>query len=75
MDAVLQNLKTKVTASTTVKASATTLINGIAERIRIAVEKATNLEPLKAELTAIAAELESGTTPLAEAVVANTEAA
>ena len=66
----LDNLKTAVTAQTTVDQSALTLIEGIASQL--STMAASNND---AALQALADELTASTTPLASAVAANTPAA
>jgi hypothetical protein len=72
----LEALAAQVTNTTTVMASATVLINGIAARIQTAVDAAIQngataeeLAPVQAEITALAA----GSNELAIAVGANTK--
>ena len=78
MNAILQSLADQVTASTTVEASAVTLINGFAQRVQDAIAKAIaggataeELAPVQAEVTAMKASADA----LAAAVTANTSAA
>lgn len=61
-------LKTKVERNTTVSQSAVTLIGGLAQQIR-------DLADDPEQLRALADQLEASTTPLADAVAANTPAA
>lgn len=68
MSVELDNLTAQVTANSTLLDSATTLINGIADRITAA-----GVDPTK--LAALSAELKSKDDALAAAVVANTPAA
>lgn len=75
---ILDDLTAQVTQNEEVEASATTLINGIADRIQAAVTAAiaggataTQLAPVQAEVTA----LKVSSDALAAAVTANTPAA
>ncbi len=72
---ILDALAAQVTASTSVEASATTLINGIAARIQAAVDAAIAGGATAAELAPVQAEvdaLNAGSTALNAAIVANT---
>jgi len=72
---VLDDLKLAVTNMTTVAASATTLINGIAARLQAAVDQALANGATAAELTPVTDEvaaLNQSSNDLAAAVQANT---
>lgn len=74
---VLNDLQAAVTKMTTVAASAVTLINGIADRIKAAVDAAIANGATPEELAPVTAEvaaLNSGADALAAAVSANTPA-
>ena len=72
---ILSNLEQEVTKATTVMASATSLINGIAARVQAAVEAAIANGATEAELAPVQAEadaLRAAADDLAAAVEANT---
>lgn len=74
---ILDDLATEVTAATTVMASATALINGIAARIQAAVDAALANGATAAELAPVQAEadaLKASAADLTAAVEANTPA-
>lgn len=75
---VLTDLEAAVTRATTVEASAVALINGFADRVQAAIDKAIaggatadQLGPVQAEVDA----LNTSAAALSDAVVANTPAA
>ena len=75
---ILQDLDTSVTEATTVMASATTLIDGIAARIQAAVDAAIAGGATAAQLAPVQAEadaLKASSAALSAAVVANTPGA
>jgi hypothetical protein len=75
---ILDDLSTTVTNTTTVMASATALINGIAARIQAAVDAALANGATAAELQPVQAEadaLKASSADLSAAVAANTAAA
>ena len=75
---ILADLQAQVAKNTDVENSATVLINGIAGRIQAAVDAALANGATAAELAPVAAEvtaLNTASTALAVAVVANTPAA
>ncbi len=75
---ILSDLATSVTNATTVMASATTLINGIAARVQAAVDQAIANGATAEELAPVQAEadaLKASATDLSTAVEANTPGA
>jgi hypothetical protein len=74
MDPDLQKLTDEVTATTTVEASAVTLIGGLADKLRAAAQAATDLASLKTAVNAQADALDAGAKALGDAVAANTVA-
>lgn len=75
---ILTDLEAAVTRATTVEASAVTLINGFADRVQAAIDKALaggatadQLAPVQAEVDA----LNASAAALSDAIVANTPSA
>lgn len=73
--AAIQKLQDDVTAAKAVEDSAVALLNGLTQLLKDATSSAGSFDELKSSVDAIAAQVESDTAALSDAVTANTPAA